>query len=122
ACRDGYGARVTVDLGNGKLIREHRCGDGWSTQNSATMIIGVGAHTNVPSVKVKWPSGKTESTSAIPEGTLLTVYENSTDSSSREAFTRQPYRIKRPASPATTMIQGPIFSVRTADAAAKPAR
>jgi hypothetical protein len=36
ACRDGYGARVAVELGDAKLVREHRCGDGWSTQNSAT--------------------------------------------------------------------------------------
>jgi hypothetical protein len=95
ACRDGYGARVKVDLGDTKLIREHRCGDGWSTQNSATMIIGIGSHTNVPSLAVKWPSGKTTSTQAIPEGTLLTVYENPVDSPSGEAFTRNPYRVKQ---------------------------
>jgi len=95
-CRDGYGARVTVDLGEMKLVREHRCGDGWSTQNSATMIIGIGSHPTVPSLSVRWPSGKTTSTQAVPEGTLLTVYENPADSSSGEAFTRQPYRLKKP--------------------------
>ncbi|HXI50978.1 MAG TPA: CRTAC1 family protein, partial [Candidatus Saccharimonadales bacterium] len=73
ACRDGYGARATVDLGDMKLSREHRCGDGWSTQNSATMILGIGSHTTVPSLSVRWPSGKISSTQAIPEGTLLTA-------------------------------------------------
>jgi hypothetical protein len=95
ACRDGYGARVAVDLGDQKLIREHRCGDGWSIQNSAAMIVGIGSHTNVPSVSVKWPSGKTTATQAVPEGTLLTVYENPADSPSRLAFVRTPYRVKR---------------------------
>ena len=94
ACRDGYGARVKVDLGDTKLIREHRCGDGWSTQNSATMIVGIGSHTNVASVTVQWPSGKTASARAIPEGTLLTVYENRADSPSKTSFVGSPYRVK----------------------------
>jgi hypothetical protein len=41
-------ARVKADLGDTKLIREHRCGDGWSTQNSATMIVGI--DTNIASI------------------------------------------------------------------------
>jgi hypothetical protein len=95
ACRDGYGARVAVDLGDGKIVREHRCGEGWSTQNSATMIVGIGSHATAASVSVRWPSGKTTSTQGVQEGTLLTVYENPADSPSGEAFTRGPYRVKR---------------------------
>jgi len=92
--RDGFGARVTVDLGDGKLLREHRCGDGWSTQNSATMIVGIGASANVPSLTVKWPSGRTATAHAVPEGTLLTVYENSAGSPSGSAFARAAYRVQ----------------------------
>jgi hypothetical protein len=121
ACRDGYGARVAVDLGDEKLIREHRCGDGWSTQNSATMILGVGSHATVASLSVRWPSGKTASVKDVPEGTLLTTYENPADSPSGEAFTRNPYRIKKTAPPPTLSAK-PVFPVRAADAAAKPAR
>ncbi len=94
ACRDGYGARVKIDLGDTKLIREHRCGDGWSTQNSATMIVGIGSHTAVDSVTVKWPSGKTATAQGIPEGTLLTVFENPEDSPSKAAFVSAPYRVE----------------------------
>ena len=94
ACRDGYGARVAVDLGDEKLVREHRCGDGWAAQNSATMIVGIGSHATVASLSVRWPSGKTSSTQAVPEGTLLTVYENPADSPSGIAFVRIPYRVK----------------------------
>jgi hypothetical protein len=94
ACRDGYGARVKVDLSDTKLIREHRCGDGWSTQNSATMIVGIGSHTNVASITVQWPSGKTATARGIPEGTLLTVYENRADSPSKTAFVGSPYRVR----------------------------
>jgi len=94
-CRDGYGARVRVDLGDTKLIREHRCGDGWSTQNSPTMIIGIGSHTNVTSITVQWPSGKTASAKGVPEGTLLTVFENRADSPSKTSFFGTSYRANR---------------------------
>jgi len=110
-----------VDLGDEKLIREHRCGDGWSTQNSATMILGIGSHATVASLSVRWPSGKTASVKDVPEGTLLTAYENPADSPSGEAFTRNPYRIKQTA-PSTTPTSRPVFPVRVADTAAKPAR
>ena len=106
ACRDGFGARVVVDLGDGKIVREHRCGEGWSTQNSATMMVGIGSHTSVASVLVRWPSGKTASTQEVPEGTLLTVYENPADAPSGEVFTRDPYRIQRPT-PAKVALVAP---------------
>jgi hypothetical protein len=93
--RDGYGARVKVDLADAKLIREHRCGDGWSTQNSPSMIVGIGSHTNVTSITVQWPSGKTASARGVPEGTLLTVYENRAESPSKTTFYGTPYRMKR---------------------------
>lgn len=121
ACRDGYGARVTVDLGDVKIVREHRCGDGWSTQNSATMIVGIGTHANVASAQVRWPSGKTASTQNVPEGTLLRVYENPADSPTGEAFTREPYRVKQSAPPAEVRVR-PVFPVRALDIFAKPAR
>lgn len=92
ACRDGYGARVVADLGDTKLTREHRCGDGWSTQNSATMILGIGARASVPALSVRWPSGRKSLTQAVPEGTLLTVYENPADSPTGIDFVRAPYR------------------------------
>lgn len=87
--RDGYGAKVEVVLGGGlKLVREHRCGDGFATQNSATMLVGIGGRDAVESVTVTWPSGKVTSVEGVAEGTLLTAYEN------REAgaFTRAEYR------------------------------
>jgi hypothetical protein len=121
ACRDGFGARVTVDLGDAKIVREHRCGEGWSTQHSATMKVGIGAHTTVAAVTVRWPSGKTISSQSVPEGTLLTAYENPADSPSGQTFTRDCYRVKLAPPPARTTVR-PVFSVRVLDAAAKPAR
>ncbi|MCI0536287.1 MAG: CRTAC1 family protein, partial [Verrucomicrobiales bacterium] len=140
ACRDGYGARVTAELGDGKLIREHRCGDGWSTQNSATMILGIGSQATVSSLSVRWPSGKVSTTKDVPEGTLLTVYENPADAPTGHPFTRSAYRVK-PAAPLTdspsplngesagvrgvntsrvSVPESPMFPVAAADTRAKP--
>jgi hypothetical protein len=120
SCRDGYGARVTVDLGDQKFTREHRCGEGFSAQHSATMIVGIASHATVASVSVRWPLGKKTSVQDIPEGTLLTAYENPADSPSGEAFTRQPYRIKKTAPP--TVAPRPFFAVRAMDPVPKGAR
>jgi hypothetical protein len=120
ACRDGFGARVVVDLGDGKLVREHRCGDGWSTQNSATMILGIGSHTNVATLTVKWPSGKMSSTKNVREGTLLTVYENPADVPAGEPFTRSAYRAMPSALPPVSATERPMFPLAAADTRAKP--
>jgi len=56
------------------------------------MIIGIGAHTNVASITVQWPSGKTASAKGVPEGTLLTVFENRADSPSKTSFFGTSYR------------------------------
>ncbi len=121
ACRDGFGARVAVDLGNEKLVREHRCGEGWSKQNSATMILGIGSHPTAASISVRWPSGKTMSTQNVPEGTLLTVFENPADAPAGEPFVRRSYRVKPSARPVAAVSRG-LFPVRAVDTAAKPAR
>jgi hypothetical protein len=92
-CRDGYGARVFADLGDMKITREHRCGDGWSVQHSSTMILGIGSHATVPSLTVRWPSGKKVTAQGISEGMLVTFYENPADSPTGVALAAAPYRI-----------------------------
>ena len=87
--RDGYGAIVEATLADGTLLkREHRCGDGYASQNSATMIIGIGDHASVSKVTLRWPSGKSFTCENVSEGTLLTAFENRTE----EPFTQKPYR------------------------------
>src|SRR5262245_2512271 len=91
SARDGYGARVTVDLGDLRLVREHRAGEGFAAQNSATLLIGIGDHDAARSIKVRWPSGRTQTAEAVSAGTLVVVYENPAQSPSGEAFVREPY-------------------------------
>ena len=101
SARDGIGARVTVDLGDGALVREQRAGEGFATQNSATMVIGIGARAVIPTLTVRWPAGKSATTADIPAGTLLTVYENPAQSPTGEAFVREAY-----ARPAAVRVPG----------------
>lgn len=86
--RDGYGARVTIELDGLTLTREHRCGEGVFTQNSATMLVGIGSARRVKSVTVRWPSGIRQRTSDVPAGTLLTVRE---DPSAGSPFSSEHY-------------------------------
>jgi hypothetical protein len=92
SARDGYGAKVTVELAGRRLVREHRAGEGFAAQNSATMLVGIGEQPRVSRLEVRWPGGRTTRLTDVPAGTLLTVYENpahspsGTDGAVREAY------------------------------------
>ncbi len=93
APRDGYGAVATISLGDLTLEREHRCGDGYAAQNSATMIVGIGERDTVPLVAVRWPSGLVQEARQVAAGSLLTVYEDLSESPSGAPFVIAPYRV-----------------------------
>jgi hypothetical protein len=92
ACRDGYGAVVTVSLGDITLTREHRCGDGFAAQHSAVMMLGLGERASAKAITVRWPSGKTATVENVTEDTLLTCWEDPADSPDGTAFTRDQWR------------------------------
>ena len=76
--RDGYGVQVEVDVGGRTLLREHRAGEGFSAQNSATLLVGLGAYQRADAVRVRWPSGRVQRATDVAKlVSLLTVYENS---------------------------------------------
>jgi thiol-disulfide isomerase/thioredoxin len=105
--RDGFGAKVTVDLGDRTLLREHRAGEGFAAQNSATMVIGVGAHEGARSVTVRWPSGKEQTAIDVAAGTLLTAYEDVARAPGGEAFGREPYARQTPPAGRTRAARPP---------------
>ena len=83
--RDGYGARVEVRKGEEFIEREHRCGQGYGSQNSAVMIVGIGDWEEVDEVIVRWPSGKKSSLGKVKHGEWVTVDERGDEE-------RKPYR------------------------------
>ena len=81
--RDGFGALVTLDLGDTRLVREHRAGEGFAGQNSATMLVGIGAHKSARRVTVHWPSGKTQTVDGVAANRLVTIREEAADGPAR---------------------------------------
>lgn len=73
--RDGYGTRVKLYLPNMQIMREFRCGEGYNTQNSSTMLVGIGKNRVVPKIEVFWPSGKKQVLKDIKEDSLVKIYE-----------------------------------------------
>ncbi|MED5586612.1 MAG: ASPIC/UnbV domain-containing protein [Verrucomicrobiota bacterium] len=88
--RDGYGARITLHCGARSFVEEHRCGEGYSAQNSNTLLIGIGKANGVDSATIRWPGGKTQELPALPAGKLITVYEEG-GSGNDKPFTITPY-------------------------------
>jgi peroxiredoxin len=91
ACRNGFGAKVRLDLGDKKLLQEHRCGQRHSSQSSKTMVIGIGENETVPQLEVEWPSGRKQTLENVAAGNIVTAYEVPEQSPTREAFTITPY-------------------------------
>jgi thiol-disulfide isomerase/thioredoxin len=89
--RDGFGAKVLVRAGDSTLLREHRCGEGFSAQNTPTMLIGLGPHRSASSVSIHWPSGTKQEIADVPAGTLLSVFENPADGGDQDGIAREPY-------------------------------
>ena len=73
--RDAVGARLIVDTGDMKLTRVLSAGEGFASQNSRTLIVGIGEADRVPSLEVIWPSGEKLVFSGIEAGILLEIDE-----------------------------------------------
>ena len=105
SCRDGYGAVVTVELGDKRLVREHRCGEGFAAQNSSTLLIGISDHPAASRVSVRWPSGHVQHVDNVAAGTLLTAYEDPLQAPGKKSFYREPYRIEGKGSTSATALR-----------------
>jgi hypothetical protein len=90
--RDAIGARIIVTAGNMTIRRELRCGEGFATQNSSTMIIGIGDHQGIDHLKVVWPSGQETNLGPSPAGMLITIFEDSIQSPTGHASQAEPYQ------------------------------
>lgn len=73
--RDAIGANLIVDTGEMKFRRVLSAGEGFASQNSKTLLIGLGDAESVVALDVIWPSGKISRTSDIPAGLLINIDE-----------------------------------------------
>lgn len=94
--RDGVGVVVTLDLGDTKLVREHRAGEGFAGQNSATMLVGIGAHPVARTITIRWPGGKTQTLQGVRANRLVTVHEPEDGTPAATAVEMADYVTARP--------------------------
>ncbi len=84
--RDGYHAKVWVEHGGDRYLRELRCGEGLGAQNSHLMMLGIGHDDKADRLVVQWPSGREQVVEDVPAGTLVSVYENPAQSPNGQPF------------------------------------
>ena len=74
--RDGIGARVEVSVhGGAKLWQIVKTGSSYASQSELPLTFGLGSATGVDGVRIKWPSGRVDSTGALKANQLVTIKE-----------------------------------------------
>ena len=74
--RDAVGARVYATTGGGRQMREVALGDGYGSQNSLRQYFGLGDHTSVDELVVKWPrTGRTQTFRHVAADRIVEVTE-----------------------------------------------
>lgn len=76
--RDGVGARLELHVGDKVLRRELRAGEGFASQSSATLLIGLGDAKQADKLTVRWPSGRITERADVAAGQLVTAWEDRT--------------------------------------------
>jgi hypothetical protein len=66
--RDAIGARVTVEAGGVRQIREVNGGNGYASQSTKVLHFGLGAAAKVEKLTVRWPNGQSETFTAPVDG------------------------------------------------------
>ena len=79
--RDAIGARVTVTAGNLTQLREVRSGSSYLSQNDMRLHFGLGKHSQVDQIEIRWPSGLQEHLEGIEANQILTLVEGTVESS-----------------------------------------
>ena len=76
---DPVGAKVEMKVGSRTLFRTLYAGDSFLSQSSKWLHFGLGASGEINSVKVRWPSGHTESFAGISSGKKFIIRQGKTE-------------------------------------------
>jgi hypothetical protein len=75
--RSAIGARVTVEVGDKKLMQEVAAGQGFSSTNSPYLIFGLAEHDATGPITVRWPSGTVQKIPPLAADQALVITEGS---------------------------------------------
>jgi len=73
--RDAVGARVTLHVGDRRLIKEVKTGLSYLSQGSLELLFGLGEAAAADRLEIRWPSGEITELGSLDSGTRLTVME-----------------------------------------------
>ncbi len=74
--RDPVGAVISLDTSAGKQVSQWISGGSYGSSHQRALFFGVPATSEVKSVEIIWPSGKSESFTDIPKSGSLLIVEN----------------------------------------------
>ena len=121
--RDAIGAAITLEAGSLKQTKYLQAGTGFLCQHSKELFFGVGKNDGPLKATVRWPSGTTQTFSAVPINHRIDIEEGGS-SFSAKAFSEAPAQSKQASArlPAeelptrvetwlTTPLKAPLFSL-----------
>ena len=97
--RDGIGARVWVTTATDKQVQEKHAGEGFAAQNSDLLHFGLGQSDSIQELTIRWPSGRTQTFHDLPADSLVTLFEEASQSPAGKNLTTAPYQMA-PTTPA----------------------
>ncbi len=73
--RDALGARITVHLGDHRLVREVKSGGSYLSSSDKRLVIGLGEQKAAVKVQIRWPSGQVQEYANVPADEPLVFTE-----------------------------------------------
>ena len=73
--RDGIGAKVTVQLANGRLWRRVKSGSSYCSQSELPVTFGLGRSDKILSLEVLWPSGSVDKLTNLAPDQRIVIQE-----------------------------------------------
>ena len=77
--RLAIGARVRVDVGDLRLMRELQSGGSYLSQSELVLHFGIGSHAQADTVKIRWPSGETSELNDVAADQEITIRQPAQD-------------------------------------------
>jgi hypothetical protein len=63
--RDAVGARVTIQVGNRRIVRHRKGGGSYLSSSDPRLLVGIGAANMVDQIEIRWPSGRVQRTGSL---------------------------------------------------------
>ena len=73
--RDGIGAKVRVTAGKTIQTAEMKSGNGYASDSDQRLLFGIGLHTQIDQLEIRWPSGMNQQMKNISCNQTITITE-----------------------------------------------